>query len=265
MQITTLIENLCYGSGLKGEHGFSVHLEHKGVQILFDTGQSDSFMQNADKLGIDIQKVELVVISHGHYDHSGGLLRFLQMNKRAKVYIKESAFEQKYNGKRFIGVDPALNAFKERFINVDRVEQIVPDIYLFPTINLDYPEETHFEGMYTHVKDHEKRDNFEDEQFLALTDKNKINIITGCSHRGIVNIVSTAKKYFNFEVSLVLGGFHLKSASGESLHRTVDFFNQEKVRRVGLSHCSGLEAYRAFVNQFHGEVFYNHTGSVITV
>jgi len=107
MKIITLIENHVNSPGLVAEHGLSLYIDTGNKKILFDTGQSGLFIQNAQKLGIDIREIDLLVISHGHYDHTGGLYQFLEVNKKATVYAKKEIFTPKYSGKtRFIGTQP---------------------------------------------------------------------------------------------------------------------------------------------------------------
>ena len=109
MKITTLIENTACREGLVCEHGLSLYIETGSKRILFDAGQTGAFGDNAEKLGIDLSRVDLAVLSHGHYDHGGGLKRFLELNAAAPVYINQSAFSQCYNGpEKYIGLAPSL-------------------------------------------------------------------------------------------------------------------------------------------------------------
>lgn len=98
MRITCLIENTASDEKFIAEHGLSLYVETDKAKILFDMGQSDAFVSNADKLGINLSDVDLAILSHGHYDHGGGLRKFLDINKNAPVYINRYAFEPRYNG-----------------------------------------------------------------------------------------------------------------------------------------------------------------------
>ncbi len=100
MKITTLIENLVYKRGLFSEHGLSIYIETSNKKILFDTGQSGLFLENAKTLGISIDEIDAVVLSHGHYDHTGGLYLFLEKNSKAKIYAKRGIFTPKFNSHR---------------------------------------------------------------------------------------------------------------------------------------------------------------------
>ena len=107
MKIVTLLENTASCPGVAPQHGLSLYIETEEWKILFDMGQDDTFAVNAEQLGIDLSKVNLAVLSHGHYDHGGGLAAFLRMNKTAPVYIHTDAFGHYYNGiEKYIGLDP---------------------------------------------------------------------------------------------------------------------------------------------------------------
>lgn len=106
MKIITLIENVVNNGNLLAEHGLSLYITTNNRKILFDTGQSGLFIQNAEKLGIDIADVDILVLSHGHYDHTGGLQAFLEINYKATVLAKKDIFFPKYSGKtRYIGMN----------------------------------------------------------------------------------------------------------------------------------------------------------------
>ena len=108
MKIVTLMENTSCREDVCFEHGLSLYIETDTHKILFDAGQSAAFADNAEKLGVDLRKVDFAVLSHGHYDHSGGLGRFLEINGTASVYVSRYAFEPHYSANGYIGLDPAL-------------------------------------------------------------------------------------------------------------------------------------------------------------
>jgi hypothetical protein len=127
MKITTLIENTTLRDDLTAEHGLSLLIEFGGRKILFDSGQSGAFADNAEKLGIDLSQVDLCVLSHGHYDHGGGLKRFLEINDHAPVYINRHAFGEYFSSGKYIGLDPALEE-NPRLIGVEDVLEIAEGI-----------------------------------------------------------------------------------------------------------------------------------------
>ena len=130
MRVVTLIENTSPRDELVCEHGLSLYIETGEYRILFDAGQSGAFADNAEKLGIDLRKVDFAVLSHGHYDHGGGLLRFLEINSTAPVYLRKEAFEPHFNAaSKDIGLDRKL-LDSNRLVFVDNDREIEPGIQL---------------------------------------------------------------------------------------------------------------------------------------
>jgi len=255
MKITTLIENLVYRKGLLAEHGLSLYIETDTRKILFDTGQSDAFLQNAGKMGVEIERIDSVIISHGHYDHTGGLSSFLKINKNARVYMKKEALTEKYdNSKKYIGIscDPELLENRVEFITgiteIDKGVFIMPDI---PVINSD---DTHFRNF---------NEEFLDELYLAITHNGELSIITGCSHRGITNIMKSATDNFNMPINVVLGGFHTKDCTEYQFERVTDYLRHNMPKSIGVCHCTGIEKYFSLSKPFGSKVFYNCTGSIV--
>jgi len=148
MKVTTLVENLTYKSGLLAEHGLSFYIETESKKILFDTGQSDVFVRNAQALGIDLTEVDAVVISHGHYDHAGGLNTFLRLNQKAKVYLKRAALADKYHGtSRYIGAAVNSSLASGRIVFVDDQLELDRGLFIIPQTPIVNPADTHFKGF----------------------------------------------------------------------------------------------------------------------
>ncbi len=262
MEITTLIDNVVYGNNLTGEHGLSLLIKLDGFTILFDTGQSGQFIRNAMTLSVDIKSVDVVIISHGHYDHTGGLHNFCQVNKTAKIYIKPEAMKLKYKNKsKFIGIPFQSKLFENRVIDVRQPLALRPDVHILPDIALHHSEDTHFMGMYIKSGDTWLSDDFQDEQILVIQEKEALVIISGCSHRGITNIIDTAIRYFNKPIAAVFGGFHLKDELADTVSFIIEKLGSYKIPLLGVSHCTGLDAYARLKSELPGSnVFYNYTG-----
>ena len=145
MRIITLIENVVNSGNLQAEHGLSLYIETDKQKILFDTGQSDMFIQNAHKLGVNIEDIDSLVLSHGHYDHTGGLYPFLEKNSKAKVYAKQNIFIPKYSGKtRFIGTMYNEELLKNRLVVVNSITEVAENVFIMPEINISNPVDTKF-------------------------------------------------------------------------------------------------------------------------
>ena len=254
MKITTLIENLVYKRGLLAEHGLSIYIESDTRKILFDTGQSDSFLLNANKMGVKIDEIDLVVISHGHYDHTGGLSSFLRANTKAKVLMKREALSKKYDShNNDIGMQCDAKLLENRVEFITDITEIDCGVFIVPDIPVLNREDTHFKNF---------NEEFLDELYLAIVIDGQLSIITGCSHRGITNIMKSATDHFNLPLNLVLGGFHTKSCTDVQFNNIIYFFSNNMPKSIGVCHCTGTEKYSTLKNHFGDKVFYSCTGSV---
>lgn len=261
MKIVTLIENLVYQQGLSAEHGLSIYIETADSKILFDTGQSGLFLQNAQKMGINIEDIDTLVLSHGHYDHTGGLYPFLEKNKKARVYAKKDIFTPKYKSpNRFIGTPFQIDLLLDRLDYVDKITEIAKNIFVMPEIKIYKPTHTHFEGLYKKIGSELIPDEFDDELFLVLKQENQINIVTACSHRGITNICTTSMDYFQLPVGLILGGFHLKNSTDDQFEQTMEYFRHLQPKSIGVCHCTGVDKYAEIPQNCLSHIFYNYTG-----
>jgi 7,8-dihydropterin-6-yl-methyl-4-(beta-D-ribofuranosyl)aminobenzene 5'-phosphate synthase len=266
MRIVTLIENLVYKQGLVAEHGLSVYIETEHQKVLFDTGQSGLFLQNAQKLGVKIGDIDCLILSHGHYDHTGGLYPFLEKNSKAKVYAKKDVFTPKYHGNtRFIGTHPNEELLKDRFAPIDSMTELADGVFILPEIVIHNPADIHFQGMYKKVDGKLIPDEFDDELFLVIKQNDQIHIITACSHRGITNICTTATEQFKLPAGLILGGFHTKNCSNEQYEHIMQHFKQLQPKSIGVCHCTGVEKYAEMVKECEARVFYNFTGNEINI
>ncbi|EKD30629.1 MAG: hypothetical protein ACD_77C00504G0006 [uncultured bacterium] len=257
MKITTLIENLVYRKGLLAEHGLSLYIETDTRKILFDTGQSGAFLQNAQKMGVKIEEIDSVIISHGHYDHTGGLSSFLMVNSKARVYMKKEALTEKYDiSKRYIGItcDPEL--LKNRVEFITGITEIDKGLFIMPDIPVFNSDDTYFRNF---------NEEFLDELYLAITHNGELSIITGCSHRGITNIMKSATDNFNMPINLVLGGFHTKDCTESQFNIISDYLMHNMPKSIGVCHCTGIEKYSSLSKLFGGKVFYNCTGSIVEI
>lgn len=202
MRIKVLIENTVCSENLAAEHGLSLYIETKHHNILFDAGQTDAFADNAEKLGIDLKKADLAVLSHGHYDHSGGLHKFLQINQTAPVYMSRYAFSPCYHGKdRYIGIDPELSHctrihFTEDTCTIDN------GLTLFSCNQKEKSHPADSFGLTVLQNGQYEDDTFLHEQYLLIEEDNKRVLISGCSHKGILNIANW------FQPDILVGGFH---------------------------------------------------------
>lgn len=207
MRIVTLVENTACREDLAAEHGLSLYIETGGHRILFDAGQSGAFADNAETLGIDLSKVDFAVLSHGHYDHGGGLSRFLEINRTAPVWISPHAFEGHYNAQeKDIGVDPAL-AENGRIRFAQEGQVLAPGIRLYSAIPC--PGGIRPFGLTVRKQGRLVPEDFRHEQYLLMEEAGKRILFSGCSHRGILNIMA------HFRPDVLVGGFHFMKLDPE--------------------------------------------------
>ena len=163
-KITTLVENCVYGRKLQAEHGLSLYIETQEHRLLFDTGASDLFIRNARLLHIDLQKVDYLILSHGHSDHTGGLRYFLELNTQATVVCKREVFSPKFKDERENGMMHTQNLDRSRFRFITEQTELLPGVFLFPSIDIINQADTHFERFWVQQEDGCKiPDTFQDE------------------------------------------------------------------------------------------------------
>ena len=265
-RLTVLAENTVFIRALKAHHGLSFLIETDAGSIVFDAGANNNIISNAETLGKDLSLASAVVLSHGHYDHSGGLEYLLSVNKTATVRLKPEAFCRKTNTSgQEIGIPRgSVKALENRVIQLSETEEILPGLFAVPEIEITDSRDTHFSGLFKDKNGKTVLDSFEEEVFLVIKDYDGISIITGCSHRGITNIIKTAKKEFNLPVKSVLGGFHLsKEPAGRARQIAEDLLAIPEKPQIGVCHCTGLDAYYVFRSVLAERAFYLSTGTSI--
>ena len=262
MKLTVLVENTSLRPELACEHGLSLYLETKEHKILFDAGQSSAFADNAEKLGIDLSDVDFAVLSHGHYDHGGGLAYFLERNDHAPVYLNRAAFGDHRDGTgRNIGIDPALRE-SGRIRFADEMLEIAPGVELHACNNRPVLQEIDSAGLLCRQGDSLLPEKFRHEQYLLLQEEGKRILISGCSHKGVVNIASW------FRADVLVGGFHFMNVpvEGDGARR-LDAAAEALLALPTCyytGHCTGAAQYDYLHDRMGERLEYLATGSVLT-
>lgn len=260
--ITTLIENLVYQKRLMAEHGLALHIALDGQHILFDTGQSTGLIQNAREIGIDPGSIDHCIISHGHYDHTGGAAELLALNPGMKLWMHRQASVPRYNPRgEYVGM--AAPELAEEAVSVEGITPINDSVYILPAPAITYPEDQHMDGFTMDLAGDRVPDHFQDEQSLVLVVNDKLKIISGCSHRGITNIIQAAVDHFQLPVDLVTGGFHLRHQ--QDIADIAQILNGFGIQRIGVAHCTGIHQYGELKRLLQADVFYNYTGSTSSI
>lgn len=276
MRITTLIENRACNN-LSSEHGLSLWVEYNGKSYLLDTGSTNLFSENAASMGIDLGKASLAVLSHGHYDHSGGFEAFFAKNLSAKVYLQESAKERCYGvkgeKKRYIGIpEGILEKYEDRFVYIDAKTEVDEGVWLLPHTTANLAERGARMGMYRAFREQFVPDDFAHEQSLVFELGEQLVILNSCCHAGVENVIEEVKQSFcGKDVLAVFGGFHLKGKDGidsmgvttEEVERLSEKLKASGVKYIYTGHCTGTPAYRILKENLGDKVQYLGTGTVV--
>lgn len=261
IKLKVLIENTVFQPDAKAELGFSLYIETGTKKILFDTGQSGLFADNAKLFDINIADIDALVLSHGHYDHTGGLERFLSLNGKAPIYVKKGYDEAKYNGmQRYIGVPQNIEIPEDRLVYVEKPMEIAEGIHLMPEIKIFDKGDTHFTRLNKMDNNTLVEDQFDDELYLAIVKSGKLTLISGCAHRGISNVVRSAQEHFPLPLNLVMGGMHTIHEESAKLERLANQFNLLKAERLVPCHCTGINQYAILKSHCNCPVDYGHIG-----
>ncbi len=270
MRITVLVENTS-SCGFPVEHGLSLHVQrNNGQQVLFDMGQSDLFVQNAARLGIDLDRVDWAVLSHGHYDHGGGLSHFLARNAHAPVYAHCEAFNPHYSlrdtGLHFIGLDPALEHHPQM--------HFCQGVFSLPSggkiFSLPRKKETAPPGnRLLYGPDKQRSDSFDHEQNLLLEEGGHTVLFAGCAHKGIVSIMQEATRLAGHSPTHVFAGMHLVK-SGLSRQEEERYIHDLASSLLAFPrchyytmHCTGVEQFEKLHTLMPGRISYLGTGEAV--
>lgn len=258
MKIVSLVENTSASPDIGAEHGLSLYIETENLKILFDMGQTELFADNAVELGVDLSAVDVAVLSHGHYDHGGGLKKFLEINGKAPVYLHKYAFGPHYNGtEKYIGLDVSLEN-SSRLVLTEGTTKIGNGLTLFdcnantPSYNLgSFGLNVKENGVFV-------PDDFRHEHYLLIEENQKRVLISGCSHKGILNVAQW------FDADVIIGGFHFsKLPLDEKLTEYAEKLNGHQ-SMFYTCHCTGVEQYK-FMKSHMERLNYLSAGQTIEI
>lgn len=268
MKVTVLADNND-GNGLKGEWGLSFYIQYKDKVVLLDAGLSPLFARNADKMGIDLKKVDMAVLSHAHDDHANGLETFLAINDHAKLYVAKGCDENCYDRKfllyRYAGIPRGI---MER--RADRIVKASPDMMIGEGIRLlghttpGLAKIGKFEKMYLRLGDRTYiPDDFRHEQSLIFELGDGIAVFNSCSHAGADNIISEAMAaYSGKRVVAMIGGFHLFNKNADYVRAFAHRVGETGVEALYTGHCTGKKAMDILRSELGDKVHELRTGLV---
>ena len=268
LSITVVVDNTPLG-GFKSEHGLALLINYSDRRILFDTGQSNLLLKNAKMLDIDLANADVIVISHGHYDHTGGLSDVLDIASKAKICLHPAATEAKFSrevsGTKSIGMpDSAKKAIQSRHV----IWTATP-AHLFPGMSVT--------GQVTRLNDFEdvggaffvdencqKVDGLLDDQTLFIESGKGLVVVLGCAHSGVVNILDYVSRLTaQNKIYAVIGGMHLFNASHVRIENTIEAFRKYEIQKLVPLHCTGRTAMEDFKNAFGNKCLFLGAGGQI--
>lgn len=274
MRIVTLMDDRELSAEFQASHGLSFYIETKNHKILFDMGADESFLLNAQRLGVDIAGVDIAFLSHGHYDHGGGLKAFFEANSKASVHMQKKAFGAFYahdpDGKiRYIGLPEEMKEHP-RIVFHTGDYKIDAGIQVFAGVTGRECYSPANDRLFQDMNGHHIQDLFMHEQNLLLKEGNKIVLIAGCAHNGIVNILKKAQTFTPKGIDAVIGGMHLKNAYTDE--KELENFCQGLAARLldtgcdyYTCHCTGTEAYELLRKEMKGKIQYLAAGSELVI
>lgn len=260
MKIYVLVENTTHKEDMLTEHGLSMYIETAEHKILFDTGCGTAFAENAERMGVDLSAVDICIISHGHSDHGGGLAKFMELNENAPIYISKLGFERYFAADgREIGLDKALMK-SGRFILTDAGVKIDGELELLSCNELERSHKFGSFGLFKQVESELIADDFLHEQYLLVKENGKLILFSGCSHKGVLNLVTW------LHPDILIGGFHFMKLATEGedkavLDEAVEFLNKQPVKYY-TCHCTGIEQYE-YLKERMPKLEYAASGDII--
>lgn len=267
MKITNLIENIQGKQDVLFEHGLSFYIETPKHKLLVDCGQTDAFLENARRLNVDLKKVDTVILSHGHYDHSGGILPFTEVNSNADIYMQKKALLPYYHKteeeERYIGIDPKIAELSQVKLvdgdfRIDEELMLFSDVTgrnLWPKGNLELKKKAGDEFV---------QDTFDHEQYLVITEGDKSTLFSGCAHNGILNILDHYHKLFGAYPDAVVSGFHMKKKEYTTEDDALIMETAKQLcsmpTKFYTDHCTGEYAFDRMKEIMGDQLTYMHSG-----
>jgi 7,8-dihydropterin-6-yl-methyl-4-(beta-D-ribofuranosyl)aminobenzene 5'-phosphate synthase len=251
LRITLLVDNTVGSTNMLAEHGLSILIEADGWRILFDTGQGRVLRENLSTLGLSLDPLDALVLSHGHYDHTGGVAAVLGASTPKAIFIHPAALEEKFTSSgqspcRSIGIPAqsraALDAAQDRIVWTREAAEVVPGVWSTGEIPRENPEEKSEQSFYLDP-DGRVIDPLVDDQALFIETNRGLVVAAGCAHAGAVNTLDhVCRLTGRTEVLALIGGLHLGRASRKRLEMTGSALGRRNLQLMAPCHCTGMAA-----------------------
>ncbi|OGP99406.1 MAG: MBL fold metallo-hydrolase [Deltaproteobacteria bacterium RBG_19FT_COMBO_46_12] len=275
IRITILCENLVGRLTGAGEHGFSAFIETERGNYLFDTGNSHSIVPNSLTLSKDLKSIKKIFLSHGHYDHTGGLPEVLKLRGKVDVHAHPHVFldriavlkENRKETKRFVGIPYKkgyLESLGANFLFNDAFLEVGKGMFLTGEVPRKTPFEKPDPRLFSEINGKTTQDIFLDDQSLLLESKKGFILILGCAHSGMINIIHhVVNKMVKGKFYAILGGTHLDFLTPEQLEESIKSLKKMEIEKIGVSHCTGMRAAFRLHQEFGDRFLYGCVGSVL--
>lgn len=275
MKLSVLSDNRQLEESLEFEHGLCIYLETEKYKCLLDTGASDIFIRNAEKMVIDLEDVDYVFISHGHSDHTGGLKSFLEINTKAKIVLSGNTLSQRFysnrKGLREISSKIDISNYKDRFVFINAVTEFENEIFVFPCQQPIYPLPKANNTLMAEDANGLKQDNFNHE-IIVCFGMDDLLVYTGCAHHGVLNILNSVQSITGRRISTLIGGFHLLDGYPDQ------YETEEEINEIAESlavnfpntmvytgHCTGNKVYHQLKKKLDDKLKSFHTGFTLFI
>lgn len=275
LRIITLIDNtVAPRRGLRAEHGFAALVEADGISILFDTGQTDLIIHNARQLDLDLSRVNYIVLSHGHYDHTGGLPYIVALAAGARIIAHPDAFAAKYScrsgePRRYIGMPcqpDELSSLNVTLVTSREPYPIAPHIWTTGEIPRGLGEESLSRSSYVLTDRGLSHDPMLDDQALLIRTKRGVIVLFGCGHAGIENTLHRVSELSGeSDILAIIGGLHLVAATQARLQKVVKVLKNFGVQYIIPGHCTGWKAMFTLAQEFSDGFQLNCVGATLTL
>ncbi len=271
MKIVTLIENTQGTEDMLFEHGLSLYIETKKHRILADTGASGGFITNARQLGIKLEDVDTVVLSHGHYDHSGGIMPFTEINSTAEIFMQSSAANGYYHiypdCEKYIGIDERIASLPQvRLLDGDF--RIDDELEIFSGIKGRRMHPKGNKVLVCKTEDGFAQDDFRHEQCLVINEDGYRVLVSGCAHNGIINILDRYREIYGADPDAVISGFHMMKKTDYTdddiavIKETADELMKTDIRFY-TGHCTGEYPCQLLKEIMGGQLTVIHSGKIL--
>jgi len=267
MKIINLVEDTQGASGAEFEHGLSFYIETPKHKLLSDAGATDMFIRNADLLGVRLETVDTLILSHGHYDHSGGIMPFVKLNPTAKIYMRSNAGGEYYHDERYIGIDKEILKLPQVVLTEDLLE-IDDELSLFSGIRGNRLRPRGNKLLSEFVEDVQLLDRFTHEQCLVISAEGKKILVSGCAHNGILNVLDRYAEIYGGAPDEVVSGFHMMKKGDYTAEEIAEIKETAELltklpTRFHSGHCTGKPAFDIMKKIMGEQLCEIHSGDTV--